>query len=399
MANLPIWLLVTFMCDVWSNNYKLLGISPVFMDFLQKMPEISQQYLDQLSPIIRDSRQGPGTKAFEHYKMIMTFQYLLLKVIQDHLDLSSLSSSPDLGPLQSAPAPIGSILLNPVTEAAAAVRLAGACQFVNEKDLVQGSRKQTQHTTPQDRHGGATAESSSRRAVPVNAPGGFEYAPPPTPQDHVAAPVRNWLVAVTAVASMLGGIPKAYTMIGAFGAPLKVLGTVVDTLYGPEVGHAPYSRMSLASLEGLKLLLEVAALSAGMDGSLEQLIWLMQPTMSLLIAAACGSSLEQRQAFIANRGKLLLQVLWRVGKAVSAESQQKQPVLGNSDAMVRVPFSQRDVISMMVHLLDVLVCPCSTGSSFIAGKYEMQFIMICGLQYAACGGVRCNTMEQSLHGL
>ena len=315
--------------------------------------------------------------------MIVTFQYVLLKVTQDHVLLTSLSSSPDLGPLQSAPAPIGSILLNPVTEAAAVLQLAGACQFVSEKGLAKGSRKQTQQTKPQDRRGGPTAESSSRRAVPVTAPHGFEYTPPPTPQDHVAAPMTNGLVAVTAVAKLLCEIPKANTMIGAFGAPLTVLGTVVETRYGPAAGQAPYSQMSLASLEGLQLLLEVAALLAGMDGSLEQLISLMQPVVSLLIAAACGTSFEQRQAFLANRGKLLLQVLWRVGKAMSAESQQKQPVLadpalGNPDAVVQVPheISHRGIISHMLLLLDALVGPCIAGSSVIAGVYGMQFIMM-----------------------
>ena len=382
LANLPVWLLVNFTCDVWSRHCKLLGISPVFLDFLQKMPAISQKYLDQLSPMIRASRQGPGTKAFEHYKMIVAFQHCLLKVTQDTLHLSSLSSTLDLGPLQSAPAPIGSILLNPITEAAAVVQLAGAWQFVCEKGLATGSRKQTQQTKSQNRQRETSTQSSSKRAVPVTAPDGFEYAPPPTPPDHAAAPVSSGQVAVAAVAKMLGEFPKArHTMIVTFGTPVKVLATLVETRYSlpspPRAGFLSCSQMSLASLEGLKLLLEAAALLAGMDGSLEQLMWLMQPTLFLLIASACGTSFEQRQAFIADRGDLLLQVLWRVGKAMSDESQQQQPVLGDPDALVQLScgLSQRGLISIMVELLDVLVRPCSTGSSLIAGKDTMQFMI------------------------
>ena len=385
------------MCVVWSKNYRLLGVSPVFLDFLQKMPEVSQQYLDQLGPGIHPSRQGPGTKAFNHYLMIVMFQQSLLKVTQDTLHLS-LSSSPDIRPLESAPAPISSILLNPVTEAAAVLQLAGACQFVCEKDLAKGSMKQqqqqTQQTKSQNRQRGPVAQSSSRHAVPVTPSYGFEYSPPPTPPDHAAVPVRNGQVAVTAVAEMLGGLSEASTMIGAFGAPVRILASVVQVRYGSpynpvEVAQLLFSQMSLASLEGLKLLLEVAALLAGMPGSLEQLVWLMQLTMELLLAAACGASFEQRQAFIADRGELLLKVLWRVGKAMSDESQQ--PVLSNPDVLALIPpeLSHRAIISVMVDFLDALVHPCRTGSSFIAGKYMMHFMGMLCLQYSACGGARC----------
>ena len=401
LANFPIWMLVNCMCDMWSRYYKLLDVCPEFLDFLQKMPAISQQYIDQLSPICA-SQQGPGTKAFEHYKMIVRFQHYLLNVTHGHILLSIVSATPDLGPPQSAPAPIRSILLNPATEAAAVLELAGACQFVAEKDLAKGSRKQTQQTKPQN---GPIPHSSSSQAIPVTAPDGFEYSPPPFSPDHTAAPVRNGQVAVAAVAKMLGEFPQAYTMVGAFKAPVQVLEMVVKIRSGPpstttEMGQVPFSEMSLASLAGLKLLLEVAALSAGMDGSLGDLVWLMLPTGFLLTSAACHTSYEQRQAFIAERGKLLLQVLWRVGKAMSAQSQQKQPVLGNPDALVSMPhdLTQRIIISNMVNSLDVLVRPSRTCSGFVqvAGVYGMHFTIIERLQCAACGRVRC---VATVHGL
>ena len=397
LANLPIWMLLNLVCTVWSRNCKVLGTSPVFLDFLQQMPAISQKYLDQLSPVIHPSRRGLRAKVCDHYKMIVTFQHCLLCVIEDVL-LSSLSSDPHFGPLEPPPAPISSMLLNPATEAAAVLELAGACQVACEKDLAKGSRKQTQQTKSQKGQRGSSAQSSSRRAVTVTPPADVKYTPPPTPPDHAAGPVSNGQVAVTAAATMLGQLLEcgSFTMSGVLQTPLKVLTTVVEVRYGPpsspaEVGRVPFCQMSLASLEGLKLLLEVAVLVAGAKGSLKDLVWLMQQTLFLLHAAACGTSFEQRQAFIADRGKLLLQVLWRVGKAISAESQQKQPDLDDPDVVVltTVRLMQRNVISVMVEFLDLLVRPCSTGSSIIAGKYTLQFMMKERSKYAACRGVMC----------
>ena len=394
LVNLPIWMLLNYMCNVWNRNSKLLGLSPVFLDFLQKMPAISQKYLDELSPGIRASQQGPRTNAFEHYKMIVTFQHCLLSVIEDVLHLSSLSD-PQLELLRSAPGPLSSILLNPVTEAAAVLQLAGTYQFVSGKDLAKGPRKQTQQTKSQSGQKGTSAESSSRRAVPGTALDGLNYTPP----DHAAAAVRNGQVAVSAAAAALGErlvLVKAYTMNDAFAPPLKVLTAVVEMRYNSR--RESFSQMSLASQEGLKLLLEVAALLAGMEGTLEELVTVMLQTLNLLRTAACGTSFDQRRAFIADKGKLILQVLWRVGKAMSAESQQKQPVWGGPDALVdrALRVSNRAVISIMVEFLDVLVRPSSTSSSIIAGKDTMQLMITKCLQYAAYGGVTCMLVWHSL---
>ena len=365
------WGMLTWASEVWSRAC-ILPTSPAVLTFFAAAASVSRHYITHFAPVGADA----GTPQANYFMICVSCQHAMLlaarRVISRDMKASS-SGYPG--------SDIFAFLAKPAIINAAITGFAGVChclygrhaskqQQKHRKQEHQGkgprrlqqqqpskSKQQQQHSRRLSTGSTDSPEASSGQMLtPHSSTSSVGTSRHLVYPDHAAAHVAGGQTAVDAVARVVGG-QSVSEMVDDLLTALMPLRSQLDRQQSLEGGRSFPTCSELTTARGLMLLLEAAALVENVRAAKEAMDGIVAGSiLSLFASVALNTTKSERRVFLAERGSLLLHVLWSHAKflisaAEQDEQQQGASVLWDPDYQP----SGTDRIHVLVAVMDALV--------------------------------------------